>query len=58
MKFTEVLQGIIDSGPIVLYSYDGTRLYFETETETDFHSISKEECKDLDLIVKILDAWL
>lgn len=56
MKFTEVLQGIIDSGHIVLYSYDGTRLYFETET--DFHSISKEECKDLDLIVKILDAWL
>lgn len=56
MKFTEVLQGIIDSGHIVLYSYDGTRLYYETET--DFHSISKEECKDLDLIVKILDAWL
>ena len=28
MKFTEVLQGIIDSGPIVLYSYDGTRLLF------------------------------
>lgn len=56
MKFTELLQGIIDSGPILSYSYDGTKLYYETET--DFHSISKEECKDLDLIVKILDAWL
>ena len=56
MKFTEVLQGIIDSCPIVLYSYDGTRLYYETED--DYYCINKEECKDLDLIVKILDAWL
>lgn len=56
MKFTELLEAMVDSGPIAAYSYDGTKLYYETET--DFHSISKEECKDLDLIVKILDAWL
>ena len=56
MKFTEVLEAIIDSGPIVAYSYDGTRLYYETKNED--YAITKEECKDLDIIVKILDAWL
>ena len=57
MKFTEVLEAMVDSGPILSYSYDGTRLYYETED--DYYCISsKEECKDLDLIVKILDAWL
>ena len=56
MKLAEVLEAMVDSGPILSYSYDGTRLYYETEDE--YYSISKEECKDLDLIVKILDAWL
>ena len=59
MKFTEVLEAMVDSGPILSYSYDGTRLYYETEDE--YYCINKEgkeECKDLDLIVKILDAWL
>jgi len=56
MKLAEVLEAMVDSGPILSYSYDGTRLYYETED--DYYCINKEECKDLDLIVKILDAWL
>lgn len=56
MKFTELLEAMVDSGPIVAYSYDGTELYYETEDE--YYSINKEECEDLDIIVKVLDAWL
>ena len=56
MKITELLEAMVDSGPIVAYSYHDAILYYETENE--YYSISKEECEDLDLNVKVLDAWL